>query len=91
MRTLGRITGLALLVGGHVILPFYINVKLIERGYSLSFAYSPFLSPAGIGILECGTGNPENYPRRAARKVGENPAQDRGGIPLVGNLKKAFR
>ena len=36
MGTMGRVIGLALLVGGHVILPFYINVKLIERGFSLS-------------------------------------------------------
>ncbi len=37
MRIFGRITGLALLLGGHIILPFYINIKLVEKGYSLSF------------------------------------------------------
>ncbi len=36
MGTMGRIIGLALLVGGHVLLPFYVNIKLIERGFSLS-------------------------------------------------------
>ena len=50
MRTLGRITGLALLVGGHVILPFYINVKLIERGYSLSLRILLFSLLLALGF-----------------------------------------
>ncbi len=36
MGIMGRIIGLALLIGGHVLLPFYVNVKLIGRGFSLS-------------------------------------------------------
>ena len=50
MRTLGRITGLALLVGGHVILPFYVNLKLIERGYSLSLRILLFSLLLALGF-----------------------------------------
>ncbi|HOO62469.1 MAG TPA: hypothetical protein PK364_00940 [Synergistaceae bacterium] len=50
MGTFGRITGLALLVGGHVILPFYINIKLIERGFSLPLRILIFLLLFALGL-----------------------------------------
>lgn len=49
MGTFGRITGLALLVGGHVILPFYVNAKLIERGFSLSSRIAIFTLLFALG------------------------------------------